>query len=449
MQAAKRAAGVYHSFCTRFEKYLVLASVLGFAGGIFAAVYSRDFSDDMNTMISGFVDGYDLIAPGIILFILTPSLARMFLARRESRFGGYVLKWFLLRKFMACLWAIVFTVLVFGFPLMPERIPSFSQAVLQTAASMGDMALHSPYLWAMYLSVAAAFISARVQFIFRMMVNALERAEASVLYFLPLIPLFMAAVGAYIYGLPAHLNIRIVPEGGMTGVLQSISMFGVVLDPSDPVQMVYVYIFASLLTGAACFMWHLSLVSYARRKVGEFSSRSYFTGYWPRIYPLLWATSSESISTPLNLYLTKKYAPWVKESVRHFVIGIGSYMNVNGTLICVYVLAGVVLKLLGVQVSPAEWLLTVPVVLLISYGVPGIPGELVIFAGPLATLLNLPPDIYPAFLAVYIGIQIGLPDSFRTGNNSTDDYLCTIILDDIYKKEFEGEKIGNGESEPK
>jgi len=89
-----------------------------------------------------------------------------------------------------------------------------------------------------------------------------------------------------------------------------------------------------------------------------------------------------------------------------------------------------------------EWLLTIPVVLLISYGVPGIPGELVMFAGPMATLLNLPPDIFPAFLAVYLGIQIGLPDSFRTGNNSTDDYLCSLIIDDIYKKKFEGEKFG-------
>jgi Na+/H+-dicarboxylate symporter len=219
-------------------------------------------------------------------------------------------------------------------------------------------------------------------------------------------------------------------------------VFGYSLDPNNPMQMVYIYIYGSLLTGLACFLWHLTLVWFAEKRVKEFTIKKYFLGYWIKNYPLLWATSSESIATPLNLYLTKKYAPWVKSSVRRFVVGVGSYMNINGTLICIYVLGGLVLKILGLNVSFVEWILTIPVVLLISYGVPGIPGELIMFAGPLATLLNLPLDIYPAFLAVYLGIQIGLPDSFRTGNNSTDDYLCSIIIDDIYKKKFESEKFG-------
>ena len=119
-------------------------------------------------------------------------------------------------------------------------------------------------------------------------------------------------------------------------------------------------------------------------------------------------------------------------------------MNINGTLICIYVLLGVVLRMIGVNVSFVELLLTIPLVVLISYGVPGIPGELVMFAGPLATLLNLPQDIGHIFLAVYLGIHIGLPDSFRTGSNSTDNYLCSVIIDDIYKKKFEGEKLGDG-----
>ena len=82
-------------------------------------------------------------------------------------------------------------------------------------------------------------------------------------------------------------------------------------------------------------------------------------------------------------------------------------------------------------------------VVLISYGVPGIPGELVLFAGPIATMLNLPEAIAPTFLAVYIGLQIGLPDSFRTGNNSTDNFVFAILLNDIYEKKFkvEGEDL--------
>ena len=109
----RRIINVYGAFCDAFEKYLIVAAVFGFGAGIYTAKYSQGFSVHMHSIISSLVDGYDFIAPGVIFLVLTPSLTRMFLTRGESRFGGYVLKWFLLRKFLACLWAIVFTVLVF------------------------------------------------------------------------------------------------------------------------------------------------------------------------------------------------------------------------------------------------------------------------------------------------------------------------------------------------
>ena len=85
-----------------------------------------------------------------------------------------------------------------------------------------------------------------------------------------------------------------------------------------------------------------------------------------------------------------------------------------------------------------------PIVFLIGYGVPGLPGELVLFAGPIAILLNLPQAIMPAYLALYCGLQLGLPDSFRSGNNSTDSVLCALLLNDIYEKRFLKERDKNG-----
>ena len=151
---------------------------------------------------------------------------------------------------------------------------------------------------------------------------------------------------------------------------------------------------------------------------------------------MLWATSSEALATPLNLYLTKKHAPWVRNEIRRFIIGVGSYMNVNGTIINVFILGAIVLLILGLDVSVVELLFIVPVVFLISYGVPGIPGELVLFAGPMATMLNIPEATLPVFLAVYLGIQQGLPDSFRTGNNSTDDYIGSVLMNAVYEKKI-------------
>ena len=79
--------------------------------------------------------------------------------------------------------------------------------------------------------------------------------------------------------------------------------------------------------------------------------------------------------------------------------------------------------------------------MLISYGVPGIPGELVLFAGPIATLLNIPEAMLPVFLDVYLGIQLGLPDPFRTGNNNTDaDYIGAILMNAVYEKRYAHEE---------
>ena len=62
-------------------------------------------------------------------------------------------------------------------------------------------------------------------------------------------------------------------------------------------------------------------------------------------------------------------------------------------------------------------------------------------------MLNLPEAVTPVFLAVYIGLQIGLPDSFRTGNNSTDNFVFAILLNDIYEKKFANEVINTEEEE--
>ena len=73
---------------------------------------------------------------------------------------------------------------------------------------------------------------------------------------------------------------------------------------------------------------------------------------------------------------------------------------------------------------------------LISFGIPGIPGELLLFAGPLSLVLGISPEILSLFLTLYLGLQIGVPDSFRTGANTTNNYLYAIILNETYTERF-------------
>ena len=77
------------------------------------------------------------------------------------------------------------------------------------------------------------------------------------------------------------------------------------------------------------------------------------------MYPLLWSTSSETLATPLNLYILSKRAPWVRPTVRRIVVGAGSVLCTNGTLICAIIL-------LGLRFSLLELLIAIPVDFLIS-----------------------------------------------------------------------------------
>jgi len=218
----------------------------------------------------------------------------------------------------------------------------------------------------------------------------------------------------------------------------------ITIDPATASGTIGVYLVGSLIVFVGCIIWQFSLLWICKMKVPQFSIISYFRDYWLRVYPLLFATSSEAIATPLNLYLTKRFAPWVREMPRRLVIGMGSFLNINGTLMCVYVFVGLVAALMGLPLSLLELLALTPVIFLISYAVPGIPGELVLFAGPILMILGLSPEASATFLALYVGLQLGLPDSVRTGNNSTDDFLCAVLLNEYYIKNIESKQIAEG-----
>lgn len=438
---------LYIEFVNWFEKYVIVFVLGGFVAGILVAKVSSSFGNFVDGVIAGFIGAYGFVAPVAIFIILTPALARMFSTRELGSFGIYVIKWYAVRKVLACVWAIAFIAVVLRLPITPEGSTSVWAAVSQSLRSLGSMAVTSPYFGAMYASIIVALISLRVNAAFRVFDSALSGIESGGRYFIPVMPIFMVAIGAYIYGLPTNVPEQIGLEAGGDQILHTLNIWGWQLDPKVSTGMIMIYVVGSLLTAIACMMWQFALLVITARKEKRFTIKGYFRDYWIKVYPLLWATSSEALATPLNLYLVKRYAPYVRSSVRRFIVGIGSYMNINGTLINVIILGAIVLVMLGYNVSVVELLLIIPIVFLISYGVPGIPGELVLFAGPIALLLNLPAEITPIFLALYIGLQIGLPDSFRTGSNSTDDHIAAILMNKVYEERFLP-KQAQGDQEP-
>lgn len=422
----------YLQFAERLEKYLLVLVIAFFICGILLARSWATAGDIVSNLMDGFIGAYDYIAPFAIFIIITPAIAKL-LKSDSGRFGAYTVRWILVRSLFATIFAVILTVILFGFPLLPQGNVSVVASFRETSATMIKMFYTSPFLLAIWFGFIIAYISTKVNWLYTTLSHLSDGFELTGQYLIPLIPLFMLAVGAYIYYLPTNINAGLASQGF---TFSTLNIFGLSIDANTAGGMIKMYFFAGIISGIMCFGWHFILLSYVKLKCNCFSIKDYFKNYWIRVYPLLWATSSEALATPLNLYLTKEHFPYVKKVVRRFVVGMGSYLNINGTLICVVVMGGVVSAMLGLSPSLLEWMFAVPIIFLLGFAVPGIPGELVLFAGPLATLLGLEPEMAGIFIALYVGLQLGLQDSFRTGSNSTDDCLSAVLLNQVYEEKF-------------
>ena len=427
--------GLWRKIKARTRIFLPVLMIFALGGGMITGAVSQRLSNLVNTSAEAFVNWYSYGAPVLIFIVLAPVLSRILSTRQRGKFGIYVIGWLAVTKILALLWAVLFTVAVFRLPLVSEHSASFGNALAETSKSVLNTLVWSQFFWAIYAAVATGLVATKI----RPLAVLLERGVTSIeylgQYIQPLIPGFMFAVGVYVQSLPSSLEGQIGLDGAPTR-FQPLNILGLHLDPNSTTGMVTTYVVGSLLVAVACFLWHFAILAMAKYTSPRFSLKDYFKNYWVKAYPLLWSTSSESLATPLNLYILAKHSPWVRPTVRRIVIGAGSVLCTNGTLICVIILTGLVGGILGLRFSLIELLLVIPVAFLISLGIPGIPGELLLFAGPISLVLGIPPEIAPLFLALYLGLQIGLPDSFRTGGNTTNNYVYAIVLNETYEKRF-------------
>lgn len=460
-----QATGMYDKFLGLIERHLPILTILAFVAGVWLSHVSEKFAQGVDSVVNGFIDGYGVVAPLVIYFILTPSLTKV-LTSAGSAGKGFVAKmvlWFAGTRLMALVWATIFTAVVFGMPFISKDAASFSHAFSKSMSDLGWMLTHSIYFYAIYASLFSVFLALKIERVAIFFSGGAQFIEDMGKHLIPVIPVFMLGIGSYVAYLPTSIPNQVeesyveqvgeqVAQGGVTSsgiTLNAVEVFGVTIDPTTSAGMIMAYVLGAFLTGLACVIWHGGLLSVAKWRVHDFSIREYFTKYWVKVYPLLWSTSSEALSTPLNLHLVKKHYPRITSEIRGFTIGGGSFLGINGTVICVYALGGLVTSILGVEVSFLQLLISIPLIFLLGYGIPGIPGELIIFAGPISIILGLPEEIIPVFLALYVGFQIGLPDSFRTGANSTDNCVNGVILQHVYETQYlHQSKMADALSEP-
>lgn len=384
------------------------------------------------SMVDAFMAAFVWVSPAIIFSVVAPAFAHVFNSRQGHQHGWITMKGFLSLKLAACLAGAVATAVLLQLPLLAGPVDAQAGRLLQPLKDASWNFVANPMYWGIYLAILTGRLarnSERLTFYLDKGASVIETFGEKLE---PFIPAFLIATGVYIVSLPGV--IAAAAGGGAASVLQPFQVLGLSLNPSTPAGMVGLYIYGSILVALVCWAWHLVLLVGTALIEPRFKIKDYFTRYWNTVYALLWSTSSERLSQPVSLHRAKIVAPWVPGPLRQLVIGLGTSTNINGTIICVFVLAGVVGRAVGADIGLIHLLIAVPMVYMISLAAPGIPGELVLFAGPLVAAVGMPPEQAAPFLALYLGLQLGLPDSFRTGTNSTDDLLCAVAFNAVAER---------------
>ena len=415
-------------FLTYFRRQTQLHALLGLILGVTAGL-QFSFTKPLADVLDLVVESYGFVAPVVMYLILAPGILGLKNLRRKDSSAvslQRIMWWIVGLRLGACLLAVMVAALAFSLPVSEAQTHETSGwAVVRT---FGQMMLMSPYFYAIYAAILTCALAWRKESpLIERFIRLPEWVESLGGALTTVTPLFTFLVGIYVTTLPDVLAEHFA---GARLELGAISVCGVRLDVNSPGGILILYLTLALLTGAVCTVWHFVLLILVRQRHRDFSLRQYFFSYFVRVYPLLWATSSEALATPLNMHLVKENYPDIPAATRHLMMSVGSIFNINGTLICCFIMVPATCALLNQELSILSLLMCVPVIYVLGFGVPGIPGELVLFAGPLIDILGIPEPVQASFLLVFIGLQVGLPDSFRTGANSTDDCPTTLLVHD-------------------
>jgi hypothetical protein len=368
---------------------------------------------------------YETAAPVLIFAILGPSMLNLLRGGqgRPRHFTLYAVAWFSALRLLVLCAAAAAVIAVYRLPL------NGSPAAAWRGQSIGTMA-ENRYLLAMLAAALTAWLLRhRDGAAVRAFMAIPDWIEASGNMLTRFTPLFGFLMGVYVVSIPGLLT----AAGG--SALHAVSFRWFDIGPNRPMA---VYLTVTGITALLCLGLHTALVIRARLTLLGFSIQAYLSGYLLRVYPLIWSTGAESLAIPVNLATLRRYGGSVPDVLRDLTVGLASTLNLNGSLICALVLIPAVCMAIGHPLSAPELLACLPLIFILGYAIPGIPGELVVFADPIAQAIGVTGTQRDLFLLLFLSWQIGLTDSFRSAGSATDAVPATLLLTHAYKKRIAG-----------
>lgn len=386
---------------------------------------------------------YEIFAPFLVFAILGPSLLKLLRHGQGElrRFSLYLVVWFSLLRLGVCVVAALAVVMVYRLPLSQVG-GSGLHGHFATAVTWNSIrtVAENYYLLAFGVACLGAWLlrnrgGTLVEWFLRMP----DAVEAAGNLFTRFTGLFGVLVGVYIASLPDILQTAITHINGVT--LHPLVFRWFQIDTSSAQGLMAVYLTVTALTAMLCIGLHAVLVIWTWLRVPGFTIGTYLSNYLLRVYPLVWSTGAESLAIPANLATLRRYGGGTSNAFRDLTVGIAATLNLNGSLICCLVLIPSVCMVIGYPLPLPTFLVCLPLIFVLGYAIPGIPGELVIFAGPIAQALGISGGQRDLFLLLFLSWQIGLTDAFRSAGSATDGVPATLLVNNAYRRRFAGAEL--------
>ena len=391
--------------------------------GIFLGVFYEDSVLWLARGVRVVVSNISSIAPYVIFFTLTPSIASVLTTGRAGKFAAWVTGAYVMLTVIAGALAILIVVPLFGVRLYgpgAEGAPAVQADVL-------GLFFGSPAFLAIFAAVGCALmifglqlpgLFATTKFFGGKLVDLLGDLLKI------LLPFILFALGSYI---PTELS-RGIERARQAGDLEGagwISNFSVAESYFIAVGALVLILAVWIFGGAFAVM-----------RYTKFPFPKFLRDYFGDVYLYAWSTASSNATVPLNLERTGSGLR-VRQSIREFIIPLGATVHLDGTMIGGMVTAVVAAQLVGYTPTVLDLLYVLIPLMVVTVGAPGIPGGLAIVGGPvIANLLPLPPGTAEEFTLIFVGFNIGLSDQFRTGVNATGNGVLCRLFEFWYPRKF-------------
>ncbi len=369
------------------------------------------------------VSNISSIAPYVIFFTLTPSIASTLTTGRAGKFAAWVTGAYVMLTLIAGALAILIVVPLFGVRLYGPG----AAGAPAVQADVLNLFFGSPAFLAIFAAVGGALmifglglpgLFSTTKFFGGKLVDLLGDLLKI------LLPFILFALGSYI---PTELS-RGIERARLAGSLEGagwVSNFSVAEAYFIAVGALVIILTVWILGGAFAVM-----------RYTKFPFSKFLRDYFADVFLYAWSTASSNATVPLNLERTGSGLR-VRQSIREFIIPLGATVHLDGTMIGGMVTAVVAAQLVGYTPTVLDLLYVLVPLMVVTVGAPGIPGGLAIVGGPvIANLLPLPPGTQAAFTLIFVGFNIGLSDQFRTGVNATGNGVLCRLFEYWYPRKF-------------